>query len=216
MSNKLTLGKLAFPLLLIAALIAGVASYLFWQQQAEPKQALVYPQARNLVEFSLVDQHGNTVGRENLYQQWTLAFVGYTYCPDICPLTLAKLAGAQEELATMVQEPLKIWFISVDPQRDTPAQINDYVNYFQQPALLGVTAGHDQLFPFVRQLGLMYAMSSVAEGNYLVDHSASVVLINPQGQLVAMFKPEMVVGQPPVIDTEQLLADFPLVLARLR
>lgn len=216
MSDKLTLGKLGFPLLLIAALIAGVASYLFWQQQAEPKQALVYPQARNLVEFSLVDQNGNTVGREDLYQQWTLAFVGYTYCPDICPLTLAKLAGAQEELAAMLKEPLKIWFISVDPQRDTPAQINDYVNYFQQPALLGVTAGHDQLFPFVRQLGLMYAMSSVAEGNYLVDHSASVVLINPQGQLVAMFKPEMVVGQPPVINTEQLLADFPLVLARLR
>ncbi|CAM5197819.1 SCO family protein [Alishewanella longhuensis] len=215
MSDKLTLGKLGFPLLLIVALIAGVASYLFWQQQAEPKQALVYPQARNLVEFTLIDQHGNTVGREDLYQQWTLAFVGYTYCPDICPLTLAKLAGAQEELAAMVQEPLKIWFISVDPQRDTPTQINDYVNYFQQPAILGVTAGHDQLFPFVRQLGLMYAMSSNAEGNYLVDHSASVVLINPQGQLVAMFKPEMVVGQPPVIDTEQLLADFPLVLARL-
>lgn len=216
MSENLPLGKLAFPLLLVVALIAGVAAYLFWQQQAEPKQALVYPEARNLAEFSLIDQHGNSMGRDDLYQQWTLAFVGYTYCPDICPLTLAKLAGAQPELAAMVKEPLKVWFISVDPQRDTPQQINDYVNYFQQPALLGVTAGHDQLFPFVRQLGLMYAMSSNAEGNYLVDHSASVVLINPQGQLVAMFKPDMVVGQPPVINTEQLLADFPLVLARLR
>ena len=61
----------------------------------------------------------------------------------------------------------------------------------------------------------MYALNSNAEGNYLVDHSASVVLINPQGQLVAMFKPEMAIGQVPVIDTEQLLADFPLVLAKL-
>ncbi len=216
MFHKLKLRRLGYLLLVAGALIAGVLAYLLWQQQAEPKQALVYPQARNLAEFTLTDQHGNTVGRADLYQQWTLAFVGYTYCPDICPLTLAKLAGAQPELAALVKEPLKVWFISVDPQRDTPAQINDYVNYFQQPALLGVTAGHDQLFPFVRQLGLMYAMSSNAEGNYLVDHSASVVLINPQGQLVAMFKPEMVVGQPPVIDTEQLLADFPLVLARLR
>lgn len=216
MSDKLKTMKLSYLLLLAGALIAGCVLYLLVQQQAEPKQALVYPQARNLVEFTLTDQHGNNVGREDLYQQWTLAFVGYTYCPDICPLTLAKLAGVQPELAAMVKEPLKIWFISVDPQRDTPAQINDYVNYFQQPALLGVTAGHDQLFPFVRQLGLMYGMSSNAEGNYLVDHSASVVLINPQGQLVAMFKPDMVVGQPPVINTEQLLADFPLVLARLR
>ncbi len=216
MADKLVLGKIGSFLLLLGALIAGIVAYALWQQQAEPKQALVYPQARNLAEFTVIDQYGNAIGREALFQQWTLAFVGYTYCPDICPLTLAKLAGAQPELAAMVKEPLKIWFISVDPQRDTPAQINDYVNYFQQPALLGVTAGHDQLFPFVRQLGLMYAMSSNAEENYLVDHSASVVLINPQGQLVAMFKPEMVVGQPPVINTEQLLADFPLVLARLR
>ncbi|WP_423188083.1 SCO family protein [Alishewanella sp. d11] len=216
MADKLVLGKVGSFLLLLGALIAGIVAYALWQQQAEPKQALVYPQARNLAEFTVTDQHGNAIGREALFQQWTLAFVGYTYCPDICPLTLAKLAGVQPELAAMVKEPLKIWFISVDPQRDTPAQINDYVNYFQQPALLGVTAGHDQLFPFVRQLGLMYAMSSNAEENYLVDHSASVVLINPQGQLVAMFKPEMVVGQPPVINTEQLLADFPLVLARLR
>lgn len=208
--------NLSYLLLSIAALITGVTLYLLLQQQGEPKQALVYPKARNLVEFELRDQYGNAVKREQLFEQWTLAFVGYTYCPDICPLTLAKLAGAQAELAAMVKEPLKIWFISVDPQRDTPEQINQYVNYFQQPALLGVTAGHDQLFPFVRQLGLMYAISSNAEGNYLVDHSASVVLINPQGQLVAMFKPDMVVGQPPVINTEQLLADFPLVLARLQ
>lgn len=208
--------NLSYLLLGLAALITGVTLYLLLQQQGEPKQALVYPKARNLAEFELLDQYGNTVKREQLFKQWTLAFVGYTYCPDICPLTLAKLAGVQPELAAMVKEPLKIWFISVDPQRDTPEQINQYVNYFQQPALLGVTAGHDQLFPFVRQLGLMYALSSNAEGNYLVDHSASVVLINPQGQLVAMFKPEMVVGQPPVINTEQLLADFPIVMSRLQ
>lgn len=207
--------KLTYLLLAVAAVLAGSVSYLLWQKPAEPAMALVYPQARNLMEFKLTDQHGQPVGREQLYQQWTLAFVGYTYCPDICPLTLAKLAGVQPELAAMVREPLKIWFISVDPQRDTPEQINNYVNYFQQPAVLGLTAGHEQLFPFVRQLGLMYALNTNAEGNYLVDHSASVVLINPQGQIAAMFKPDIAVGQVPVIDTEQLLADFPLVLAQL-
>ena len=207
--------NLTYLLLAIAAVVAGGLSYKLWPQPAEPKSALVYPQARNLQEFQLVDQHGQPTGREQLYQQWTLAFVGYTYCPDICPLTLAKLAGVQPDLAAMVKEPLKVWFISVDPQRDSVEQLNNYVNYFQQPAVLGLTAGHDQLFPFVRQLGLMYALNSNAEGNYLVDHSASVVLINPQGQLVAMFKPEMAIGQVPVIDTEQLLADFPLVLAKL-
>lgn len=216
MSHSPKFQNAAYVITLLAAIAAGVLVYILLQQKGEPKHALVYAQPRNLAEFSLTDQRGSIVGRADLYQQWTLAFVGYTYCPDICPLTLAKLSGVHADLAALLDEPLKIWFISVDPHRDTPQQMDSYVSYFQQPALRGVTAGHDQLFPFVRELGLMYAMSSNAEGNYLVDHSASVVLINPQGQLVAMFKPEMVVGQPPVIDTEQLLADFPLVLAQLR
>ncbi|MDX5405943.1 MAG: SCO family protein [Chromatiaceae bacterium] len=207
--------KLLYVLLAAAALVSGVVLYQLATTHAEPKLALVYPQPRALADFSLTDQHGDTVNRERLYGQWTLAFVGYTYCPDICPLTLAKLAGVQPELAALVKEPLKVWFISVDPNRDTIEQINNYVSYFEQANVLGMTAGHDQLFPFVRQLGLMYALSSTTEENYLVDHSASVVLINPQGQLVAMFKPPMQVGQLPVVDAEQLLADFPLVLARL-
>ena len=205
-----------FILLTAAALVAGVMLYQLAMVSQEPKLALVYPQPRALAEFTLTDQHGETVNRERLYGQWTLAFVGYTYCPDICPLTLAKLAGVQPDLAAQVEQPLKVWFISVDPKRDTVAQLNSYVSYFEQANVIGMTAGHDQLFPFVRQLGLMYALSSTTAEDYLVDHSASVVLINPQGQLVAMFKPPMQPGQLPVIDAEQLLADFPLVLAKLK
>ncbi|MGI5310188.1 SCO family protein [Rheinheimera sp. WS51] len=202
-------------ILALAAVAAGVMFYQMQQSSAEPQNALVFPQPRTLSDFNLTDQFGEKVDRERLYGQWTLAFVGYTYCPDICPLTLAKLAGVQPELATMVEEPLKVWFISVDPNRDTVQQLNNYVNYFSQPAVLGMTAGHDQLFPFVRQLGLMYAISSTTEPNYLVDHSASIVLINPQGQLVAMFKPPLQVGELPVVSAEQLLTDFPLVLQKL-
>ncbi len=209
------LRKLLYLLLAAGALVTGFVLYQLASTSAEPKLALVYPQPRALADFSLTDQHGDTVNRERLYGQWTLAFVGYTYCPDICPLTLAKLAGVQPELAALVKEPLKVWFISVDPNRDTTEQLNNYVSYFEQANVLGMTAGHDQLFPFVRQLGLMYALSSTTEQDYLVDHSASVVLINPQGQLVAMFKPPMQVGQLPVVDAEQLLADFPLVLKKM-
>jgi protein SCO1 len=203
-------------LLAAAALIAGVLLFRVTQYNAEPKLALVYPQARVLADFNLTDQFGEAVNRERLYGQWTLAFVGYTYCPDICPLTLAKLAGVQPELAAMVEQPLRVWFISVDPKRDNTEQLHNYVSYFEQENVLGMTAGHEQLFPFVRQLGLMYALSSTTAEDYLVDHSASVVLINPQGQLVAMFKPPMQPGELPVIDTEQLLADFPLVLKKLK
>jgi protein SCO1 len=208
--------SLTYILLSAAALIAGVMLYQLSQVSAEPKLALVYPQPRALADFSLTDQHGNTVSRQQLYGQWTLAFVGYTSCPDICPLTLAKLAGVQPDLAKLVKQPLKIWFVSVDPKRDSVEQLNNYVSYFEQADVLGMTAGHDQLFPFVRQLGLMYALSSTTAEDYLVDHSASVALINPQGQLVAMFKPPMQPGELPVINAEQLLADFPLVLNKLK
>jgi protein SCO1 len=208
--------SLTYILLSAAALIAGVMLYQLSQVSAEPKLALVYPQPRALADFSLTDQHGNTVSRQQLYGQWTLAFVGYTSCPDICPLTLAKLAGVQPDLAKLVEQPVKVWFVSVDPKRDSVEQLNNYVSYFEQADVLGMTAGHDQLFPFVRQLGLMYALSSTTAEDYLVDHSASVALINPQGQLVAMFKPPMQPGELPVINAEQLLADFPLVLNKLK
>jgi protein SCO1/2 len=112
---------------------------------------------------------------------------------------------------------LQLWFVSVDPKRDTVQQLGNYVAYFEQPALVGVTANHDQLFPFVRALGLMYAISSTTDEDYRVDHSASIVLINPQGQLVAMFKPEQTEAQNsvPVVTKAQLLRDFPTVLQRV-
>ncbi|MBV2130901.1 SCO family protein [Arsukibacterium indicum] len=198
------------------AVVAGVMLYLLWQHQPLPEKALVYPQPRNLSEFKLLDQDSAVRSRADLMDKWTLAFVGYTFCPDICPLTLAKLAGVRDELAVSVDKPLQIWFISVDPQRDTPQQLKQYVDYFKQPALSGLTAGHDQLFPFVRELGLMYAMSSTTEQDYLVDHSASVVLINPQGQVAAIFKPDMLPGEVPLVNREQLLSDFPLVLNQLQ
>lgn len=207
--------KFLYGAVALLALIAGMVGFHYWQQQHEPEHTLLYPQARTLADFRLQGHTGSTVTREQLYGQWTLAFVGYTYCPDICPLTLAQLSGVHEDLQQHVKEPLGIWFVSVDPNRDTPEQLANYVHYFDQAAVLGVTAGHDQLFPFVRQLGLMYAMSSTTEEHYLVDHSASIVLINPQGQLVAMFKPELKEGRVPTVKTEDLLADFPWVIRQL-
>lgn len=210
--------KIVVALLLILVMLAGVFSYQHLQKVAEPASALVYPKARDLQEFKLSSHLGTTLGRQDLRGQWTLAFVGYTYCPDICPMTMATLSGSYNQLQQMLPagSKLAIWFISADPQRDTVSQLNSYVGYFQQPAITGVTAGHDQLFPFVRDLGLMYAISSTTEPDYLVDHSASIVLINPDAQLAAVFKPEMAAGKVPLVSKTMLLADFPLVMAKLK
>jgi len=209
--------KLVVAVAVITALAAGLFSFQYVQQKQLPEHALVYPKARDLTEFSLISHKGQPLTRQQLQGQWTLAFVGYTFCPDICPMTMATLTGAYNELQAMLPEGQKlgIWFISADPERDTVSALANYVSYFEQPAITGLTAGHDKLFPFVRDLGLMYAISSTTEPDYLVDHSASIVLINPQGQLAAVFKPEMKVGEVPLVTKAILLADFPKVLAQL-
>lgn len=203
---------------LVLTVVSGYLGYQYLTSQSELTSALVYPAPRNLSEFSLIDHRGNAVGREQLQGQWTLAFVGYTYCPDICPMTMATLSGvvAQLQQALPKGQQLGVWFISVDPKRDTQKQLQTYVGYFEQRVLTGVTANHDQLFPFVRELGLSYAISSSTEPDYRVDHSASIVLLNPVGQLVAVFKPEINSEAVPVVSKAQLLRDFPLVMAQLK
>ncbi len=203
---------------LVLTLCSGYLGYQYLTSQSELTSALVYPAPRNLSDFSLIDHRGNAVGREQLQGQWTLAFVGYTYCPDICPMTMATLSGAVAQLQQALPkgQQLGLWFISVDPKRDTQKQLQTYVGYFEQRALTGVTASHDQLFPFVRDLGLSYAISSSTEPEYRVDHSASIVLLNPAGQLVAVFKPEVNAEAVPVVSKAQLLRDFPLVIAQLQ
>lgn len=208
--------KVWATLLLITALAAGVLVYRQLQVPAEFSNVLIYPAPRDLKPFQLTSHRGQPVGREQLNGHWTLAFVGYTFCPDICPMTMAMLSGSYPELtkALPAGQSLQLWFVSADPQRDTVAQLGNYIGYFDQPAIVGLTAGHDQLFPFVRELGLMYAISTTTDEDYRVDHSASLVLINPKGQLVAMFKPEMALEQNsvPVVTKAQLLRDFPAVI----
>lgn len=208
--------KIWAALLLVTALVAGVLVYRQLQVPAEFSNVLIYPAPRDLKDFQLTSHKGEPMSRAQLNGHWTLAFVGYTFCPDICPMTMAMLSGSYPELtkALPAGQSLQLWFVSVDPKRDTVAQLGNYVGYFEQPAIVGLTANHDQLFPFVRELGLMYAISTTTDEDYRVDHSASIVLINPKGQLVAMFKPEMTMEQNsvPVVTKAQLLRDFPAVL----
>lgn len=210
--------KILVVVALLTALVAGLLSFKYVQQSQQPEHALVYPKARDLTEFTLMSHQGQPMTRQQLQGQWTLAFVGYTFCPDICPMTMATLTGAYAQLQAMLPQgqKLAIWFISADPQRDTVSALANYVGYFEQPAITGLTAEHDKLFPFVRDLGLMYAISSTTEPDYLVDHSASIVLINPQGQVAAVFKPAINVGEVPLVTKAILLADFPKVLAKIR
>lgn len=171
---------------------------------------LLYQEARAVKPFILEDQFGKSVSEANLKGQWTLLFLGYTSCPDICPMTLAKLTQVYEKLSDTY--PVNIWFVSVDPKRDIADKRRQYIDYFN-PSFTAVSAEHKQLFPFVRNLGLVYAIHDDGETeNYTVDHSASVTLVDPSGAVRAIFKPEFAKGKVPIIDQSKIIEDLTKII----
>jgi len=147
----------------------------------------------SLPDFSFEKAGKVAFTNESLLGKWTILFVGYTYCPDICPTTLAHLDHVYPKLTNDEKTTTQVVFVSVDPNRDKAEQLADYVNYFNAN-FIGVTSTHKQLWPFVTQLGLSYSI--VEEGDtdddlYLIDHSASIILINPKGEFHATFKSEV-------------------------
>ena len=156
-------------------------------------QALILRQpSTSLPEFSFHKAGKITFTNQNLQGKWTLLFIGYTYCPDICPTTLADLDRVYPSLTNDQNTTTQVVFISVDPNRDKAEQLADYVNYFNKN-FIGVTGTHEQLWPFVTELGLIYSLVEEGETDafYLVDHSASIVLVNPAGEFHATFKSEV-------------------------
>lgn len=170
--------------------------------------ALVYENAKSLSDFTLKNQHGEPVTKAQFKGQWNLVFLGYTSCPDICPLTLAKLNAVYKELEA--DYPLQVWFVSVDPNRDTAEKRKQYIDYFN-PNFLAVSGEHKDLFPVVRELGLIYAISDTTKADYAVDHSASVALVDDTGALRAIFKPEFKQGSVPLINSTQLTQEFKVI-----
>ena len=135
---------------------------------------------------------------------------GYTSCPDVCPTTLQNLGFIYEDLQGIAKNS-QILLVSVDPKRDSLDKLSQYIAYFNTE-FIALRAEHDVLFPFARNLGLMYAINGEGD-DYLVDHSASLVLINPDGNIAAIFKPEQAVGKVPSINNDKLLSDYQKIVA---
>lgn len=202
------MNRLIILLAAVIALAAGYAVYNVWPED-KPK-ALIYEPPRALKPFQLENTADGAISNDALTGQWTLLFTGYTFCPDICPTTLSDLKGIVPALQEQVSEPVKVWMISVDPQRDTLERLTQYVNYFGD-AFVGVRGEHKDLFPFVRDLGLMYSIPDEGEENYLVNHSAAIILVNPNGHRKAIFNASHEPGAIPVVDMQQLKNDFAII-----
>lgn len=174
---------------------------------ATPQSATVFPQPRLLPEFRLVDHRNEPFSREDLEGHTSLLFFGFTHCPDICPATLQQLALARRQLAGEDRPLPEIILISVDPERDTPGVLERYVEYFGQ-GVTGVTGSLEDLRALTAALGIHFEKAPPGDGSadeYLVNHSAAVLVIDPQARLAAIF------GAPHSIDA--FVSDLPLLMA---
>jgi len=150
-----------------------------------------FPVARPLPPFSLVDHHNRPFDNTALQGHWSFLFFGYTHCPDVCPTTLSVLNSVAQKLADSTI-PVRVVLVSIDPQRDTPEQLAQFVTYFNKD-FIGVTGDAAALDPLTRQLGVLHTRvkDPAQPDNYLVDHSAAVYLIDPAGRYHAVFTPPL-------------------------
>jgi protein SCO1/2 len=172
----------------VAAAGAGTAVF---ERHLNPPVALVSGELlsprRALPDFSLIDAGGERFGPAQLRGHWSLLFFGYTNCPDFCPTTLTTLAALDKRLRAQPAAILpQVVFVSVDAARDTPAQLARYVPYFD-PRFIGVTARDQSSIETVaRQLGVAVIVHSSPDGNYTVDHTGALFVIDPAGRISAI------------------------------
>lgn len=184
---------------LVAALLAGVyVGSLSNRDQQNTELSLLagtlYPaDFRALPEFELSDQRGQTFTVEQLTGSWSLIFFGFTHCPDICPLTLTTFKQIKTKLLERLPaygKNLNFILVSVDPERDTPERLKEYIDFFDSEfiGLTDTSKNGMQLSSFASGLGAYYAKQDGGTGEgYLVDHSAGIFLINPQARTHTLF-----------------------------
>ncbi len=181
-------------ILVIVAVLAVVAGAFFGQQirqTAQPPDLVagtLFPEPREIKPFSLTDQNGEELTLNRLRERWTFVYLGYTFCPDVCPTTLASLGAVDKRLADQQHESdVQYLFVSVDPERDTPDRLREYVTYFG-PDFLGATGDSQSLEEFATSISQVFKVPDDRDDpNYLVDHSSIIALFDPEARLHAVF-----------------------------
>ncbi len=193
-------------LLLLGAIALGSGIWLgqrLLQPPVPPEVAGIHlEQPRPLPDFELIHESGRAFTVDDFRGRWTFIYFGYTYCPDACPMTLGQLNVVDRNLDEAGDDaPTGYLLISVDPRRDTPDRLTEYTKFFN-PKFEGATGDEDELDKLAGSMGVLYRVPEDPEDpdNYLVDHSSTVLLINPDGALQAVFTPPQ--------DPATLTADF--------
>lgn len=179
--------KTVFILVAIVALVLGLTVNRVLSGSGQGDQTalidagvILLPQSRNVPDLKLIDQDGQPVSLDSLKDKWTLLFFGYTFCPDICPTTLAQLRQIKSDLPKEAVDKLRVVFVSVDPNRDTPQQLKTYLGYFDKQ-FLGLTAPVDTIQKLANAMSIPFIPADTSKPNYTVDHSGNLALLGPDG-----------------------------------
>ena len=181
-------GVLLFMLVVVVSFIHRVGEpRLMSLAETRANGLFLFDTPRDPGAFLLTDHHGTPFTRDVLTNRWTLIFFGFTYCPDICPTTLAELAELKAQLVDTEANDLQVVMLTVDPARDTPARLADYVPYFH-PDFLGVTGEFADILSVAQRLNAPFRKVSEPNGGYQMEHSANVMLMNPRGDYHGFFR----------------------------
>jgi protein SCO1/2 len=197
--------------LAIVSLALGLATFKGWQslssnsstssltslsEQLEGEDVFIFPQAINVTDVPFLNEEGQTVGKNDNFGKWSFLFFGYTFCPDVCPTTLAVMQQMWIQLSPEMQSQTQVVLVSVDTERDTPEQLKTYMDYFD-PSFTAFTGKPASLRSFATQLNAVYAKveRKNAQGEldqelgYLMDHSANITILDPNGNYYGFIKP---------------------------
>lgn len=179
--------------MLLLATVAAAIGVLVQQWQSAPNsapatntaelnKAILLPSPKALPQVQFTSHRGEAFATSDFVGHWQVLFFGFTHCPDICPTTLHTLKQVKDALTAQDQWRAKVTMITVDPQRDSPERLAQYVPYFDAD-FMGLTSDLDSLTAFAKNLGVLFVAREPDEnGNYDVDHTAALILLNPQGQ----------------------------------
>jgi len=172
-----------------------------WMRQ---QGIVLFDTPRMFKTVGLRTTEGTDFSVDNLKGHWTLLYFGFTFCPDICPTTLARLNQLDQSLKTYdnnVAKRVRYMMVSVDPKRDTVKKLRDYLAFFNKD-FIGVTGNAKYMDALTKQLNVVYSKldDTNKKGDYQMEHSAQVIIINPQGDFQGYIRPDF--------DVDKLLPAF--------
>ena len=180
-------------LVLCAALAAGLGLYSaqrYFTPAAKPptvsqeqlKSVRLINPPRVLAPYQLTRSDGSALGVDQLRGHWTIVFLGFTHCPDVCPTTLSELKSAREQLGPAAAKDVQVIFVTLDPERDTEQVLSNYLGAFD-PSFLGLRGTSEELQALAKQLRIFYQRSEGKDGNYSMDHSTPTYVIDREGRV---------------------------------